>query len=179
MDSDWKRMLTELHIRLFASKLMHMESHWNGMRISSSFWRLYINNRSGAGVEVDGFYYPLKSGRVHIVPAWVSFLAVNKSNPDHYYIHFDVIGFSVALVREVFPRPLLLPRKSLLQDAAKRWMDETSPADERDLASVCRAKALVYLALTEVFCAVVGGGSRPMFPAPVRTTRCRSRARSY
>ena len=66
----------QLFVKLFTAARVSIGSDWNTRDVCSGYWRLYRNNRDGAGVEWACGYYPLRARQVHFIPAWVKFTCV-------------------------------------------------------------------------------------------------------
>lgn len=135
----------ELFIRVFAAKRVVIDEGWNTRNVRSSYWRLYVNKRVGAWVELEDGRYALPPGRVHFIPAWVGFSCHNRRPIEHLYAHFDVVGWTGALVRAVFDAPA-----SVELDAGLRALCEALDFDADGGGAVARelrVKALVQLAL--------------------------------
>ncbi len=97
------------------SEVRKIDQEWDARDVCSSFWRLYVNNRDGAVIHLsNGQHYPLHAKRVYMVPAWVGFTCENVRPLGHFYVHFDLAGLPGALVRQLFPHPIVLPLTRLL-----------------------------------------------------------------
>ena len=140
-------LLDELHIRIFTSRGVHIAADWNTQDVYSNFWRLYVNNRGGAKAILPHGEFALTPNRVHIIPAWVRFSCFNRTPLDHCYIHFDVLGLTANLVRDVFDRPVTLPKSRLLDALQAQWVGDMRAQTPQDLAVLCRVKSLAYSAL--------------------------------
>ena len=75
----------------------------------SSYWRLYINGRDGAGIWTAGRFHPLPAGRVHVVPAYMRFCCHNTRQVQHLYGHFDLLGVAPLLQKQLFAEPTAPP----------------------------------------------------------------------
>jgi hypothetical protein len=136
----------ELHVRVFVAQHLQIGRAWNTRDVYSSFWRLYVNDRAGASVQLADGVYALAPRRVHFIPAWVRFTCHNTRTLNHYYAHFDLVGLPAAVVRDVFDRPATLPRNPALESAVRDWMG-TLRAKKPELAQLCEVKALIYRSL--------------------------------
>lgn len=165
-----------LHIRLVHLGITTIDHGWDVADVRSTYWRLYVNSRSGASVRLaDGSDHALPGGRVQLIPAWVRFSCRNNVPIRHLFAHFDVVGLPGAVVREAFPRPLTLPRETALERASVRLAEllrrQTMPA----AAIRCEAKAVLYRALAVAIAALpaalaarcegLAGRSGPLAPA--------------
>jgi len=140
-------LLDQLHVRVFTSRRLAIGASWNAADVYSSFWRLYVNNRTGAAVMWGGGRFDLSARRIHLVPPWVRFTCVNDVVIKHHYLHFDLIGLPTELVREVFDRPATLPRDAALDALSRQWMAHLKRG-RNDVAGLCLAKSLVYAAIS-------------------------------
>lgn len=143
----YDKLLVEFNLRVFTSQLLRATPRWSGIQIRSSFWRLYVNNRSGGSVTAGGRTHRLRPGRIHLVPAWVSFRTGLDRNLKHFYQHFDPVGLPAPLVQELFPAPLELNADAAGLALLEAWKADLDPAPRRDLAAACRAKALLHWTL--------------------------------
>ncbi len=140
-------MITDLHrsdnlhdqlfVKVFAASRVTMDAGWNTRDVCSGYWRLYLNDRDGAGVEWAGGYYPLRAGRAHFIPAWVKFTCVNRRPVGHFFVHFDLIGLTGVTVQRLFQKPLSVA-------------PFTPPAPE----NIFLVKASVYTALAGLFATI-------------------------
>lgn len=147
---DFDLLLAELPVRVLTSRLMHAKESWSGMTIRSGFWRLYCNARSGGSVVVDNCVYPLRPGRIHIVPAWLQFTTALKQPVEHNYLHFDLVGLPAPLVQELFPRPVTVELSDVGQPLVRAWLADLHAPVQQNLAAAFRAKALTHWALAQV-----------------------------
>ncbi len=131
----------QLFVKLFTAARVSIGSDWNTRDVCSGYWRLYRNNRDGAGVEWACGYYPLRARQVHFIPAWVKFTCVCRQPVEHFYIHFDLIGLTGVTVQRLFQKPLAVPLAA-------------NPPDPQD---IFRVKAFVYAALADLFATIPAG----------------------
>ena len=137
----------QLFVKVFTVARLTIDRTWRSREVCSGYWRLYLNDAAGAGLELaDGSLYPLVPGRVHFVPAGVRFSCRNTRPLRHLYIHFDLIGLTAVTVQRLFTKPLTLPPRPALA-AQARQLDTWS----QGLTTVCQAKALVHASLAELF----------------------------
>ncbi|MCZ7648761.1 MAG: AraC family transcriptional regulator [Planctomycetota bacterium] len=140
----YDRLLSDFNVRLLTSRLLAAGPGWNGLSLRSSFWRLYVNNRSGAGVRVNGKAHPLTPGKVHLVPAWVACQTWLTRKVDHFYMHFDFVGLPAPLVQDLFPEPRALPLDAGGRMLVEDWTADLRPPERRELPAACRALALLH-----------------------------------
>lgn len=72
---------------------------WN-MRLCDPFWRVYLNEQSGAAVLHPGGVHQLVPGRLHLLPAWGEFTArcTGRAGIQHY-LHLDLADWGRGLFR--------------------------------------------------------------------------------
>lgn len=140
-----------LHVRIFMLWHLIIDQKWNHPDVCSSYWRLYVNNRSGASVALHPGEYQITPGKLHLIPAGVRFSCRNTQTVDHFFIHFDVLGLPPPLLHAVFDRPIGLTVDAGTQTMIDTLIKSTKLTREQpgkaDPAALCRAKALVYSAL--------------------------------
>lgn len=140
-----------LFIRLFEANIQQIDQSWSYPRIRSSFGRLYVNNRHGAALELpDGSRYPLTPHRVHLIPAWQTFGCVCQGVVEHLYIHFDLVGMPVSVTRHLLPAPTSLDPPPAISAAVDNVRQSIRNAPTPDPATVCDAKALLYLVIARL-----------------------------
>jgi AraC-like DNA-binding protein len=133
-----------LNVRLIAMDDVDLNERWEASGVRSPFWRLYLNDRKGAVVAVGRKHYPLLKGEPLLIPAWVQFDCWNTMRLRHFFIHFDLAGFSPLVVRKVWNKPVLLGAVDGIAATARR-IGRGIRANRRDSAQlVSEAKSLVY-----------------------------------
>jgi AraC-like DNA-binding protein len=138
-----------IQVRILQTKRVPIWPWWNFPRRRDHFWRFYLNDRSGACIDVQGVRYPLERDRALLVPAGVAFSCHAAPHVQHLYVHFDPFSLPGVLVRRFFPLPIVLPRDPAFTGVA-RMLDEDLNA-QRVQAATCQAKALVFMALGIAF----------------------------
>jgi AraC-like DNA-binding protein len=138
----------DLHIRIFAAKYVELPLRsWNSSNVQDPFWRLYMNNRAGAALELADGVYALEEGRLYLVPAGVRFSCANAATIGHFYVHFDLIGVPRVALRALFGGPLCVPDRAALADDARALSQALSKTHTVGLSEKFRIKALLYGAL--------------------------------
>jgi len=142
-----------LHVRVFMLFHLPLNHLWNARNVCSSYWRLYVNNRSGASVELHPGTYDITPDKLHLIPAGVRFSCHNTQQLNHFYIHFDVLGLPPPLLQAVFDKPVGLafePATRTLVDSLLSDVKLTPDTTPKLYPIVlCRGKALVYTALAQ------------------------------
>jgi len=138
----------DLRVRIFAARYVELRVHtWNSANVQDSFWRLYMNSRAGAWLELADGAYPLEAGRLYFVPAGVRFSCGNAATIDHFYVHFDVIGVPGLALRALFGGPLRVPSRAPLEEEARGLAQALGEGQEVGLIEQFQVKALLYGAL--------------------------------
>src|SRR3954453_23190992 len=107
----------DLGIRIFAAKYVELPARsWNSANVQDPFWRLYMNNRAGAVLELADGSDPLDAERLYLVPEGVRFSCGNSVIVGHFYVHFDVVGVPRVALRALFGGPLRVPERAALAD---------------------------------------------------------------
>ena len=117
--------------------------------LCSPFWRLYVNRREGAELELDGKRMSLRAETVYLLPAGLRFrtrLARGARGVWQDFVHFEVEGFPPALLRRLFPAPVALPKVPEIAAPLAAWRTGLREEAEADLAQHLRALALVHAA---------------------------------
>lgn len=143
-----KNVIDNLHVRLFVATVTTLPAlSWSSQNLLNSYWRFYCNSSEGAFLRLDSHLYPLSANRIYFIPAGVRFGCYNPEAVRHFYIHFDVIGLSAWVQREIFSTLLAVPVNEALQSVARQLSIVVEQEDETNLALQCRLKSLVYQAL--------------------------------
>lgn len=160
-----------LQIEIFVSRRLILgEWPWE-LDLNSAFWRLYVNNRSGASIIYKNKEIPLRPGRIYIVPAWVRFQTrVYRRGPQNF-IHFSFIGLPSTLMRRIFHKPILLPTLGLLRELSHRW--QAGLTRTRNLNDWEWARALVHAAVATMSSRLSTSDQRACFQSLTQTHRMR------
>jgi AraC-like DNA-binding protein len=156
--------LTALQVRLIVSRRERIDSTWNRQVFCSPFWRLYVNNRSGAQIETQRGPWRLTARRPHLLPAWMPFqtrLPDAGTDFRQSFLHFEVPGLPPTLQRRLFDRPLRLDAAGPVGALCRRWLADLD-GDAPPPAAWAWAQALAQAA----FAAALGA------LAPSARTEC-------
>jgi AraC-like DNA-binding protein len=122
-----------------------MEAHtWTSQNVLDTFWRYYFNFRDGAEIQLDSETIVLRDRTPYFVPAGVRFGCDNRQPVEHFFIHFDVLGWAGHQLRELFPAPVELPVHDMLQFSVERLANDVAPQAEPGIISQCRLKSLLW-----------------------------------
>src|SRR5919202_1073682 len=81
--------IEDLQVRMFVARQIELPPNtWTFANVQDSFWRLYMNNRDGAVLELPDGRYALAADQLYFVPAGVRFSCTNTAAVGHFYIHF-------------------------------------------------------------------------------------------
>lgn len=113
-------LINTLNIQILSSYRQTLGQWWH-MSILSPFWRLYVNNRSGAQIDVTGRSLPLLPDQIYLIPAWLPFKTSISRPVVQDYLHFNIPSFAPTLHRRIFSEVIALPADNLLRELAQRW----------------------------------------------------------
>jgi AraC-like DNA-binding protein len=142
-----------LELRLFTCALLPISAlEWSARDVRDGFWRLYVNFRDGAALELPGPSGPswleLEAGGVYLVPSGVRFSCVCTAPLDHFYVHFDVVGWPPSRALGLWNCPFRAPDPGgLLLARVREFVRSLTGLARLDAARRCRLKGLVWDAL--------------------------------
>ncbi len=146
------RWLSSYGFRIHALECEYfkIDHHWDAKDVCSNFWRLYVNNRDSAWLQLDRQKrYVLSAHTLHLVPAWVRFNCHNDRELDHFYIHFELIGLPGAILRQIFSQPIALGSTRRFQSLLKPLRCRPWQRGDDPLAVYCQIQALLYCVFAE------------------------------
>jgi len=138
-----ENLIKKLRIAVLESRTVILGEDWD-LDLCSSFWRLYVNKRSGANLCYRGVQRPLLAGEIWLIPAWVRFQTKRSREVRQDYLHFDVRGLPPVFFRRIFDRPTLLQADPVLIALGRRWREGLE--GKADFAHLCWAAALAQAA---------------------------------
>ncbi len=161
-------LLGSVRLDVIIARGERLSERWN-YDLCSPFWRLYVNRHPGAELELEGRRMSLRAGRVYLLPAGLRFRTRVGGGVDHVwqdYIHFEVGGFPPALLRKLFPAPIVLPAAPEIDALLTAWRGGLGAdgASVSDLAQRLRALALVHAAFA-LACAQASAAGRAAWAA--------------
>jgi len=147
----------DLHDRLEVALLRVGALHlgragaWRYDDLAAPYWRLYCNRQDGARIHTrHRGPMPLMAQRRYLIPPWVHFASEGAAGVDHIYCHFDCLGLSGVLLRELFPQPVALRRDAAAEAALITTGDALAQRRSVGLDLACAFKAAVFTALGEL-----------------------------
>jgi AraC-like DNA-binding protein len=145
-------VVDQMHLRLFAAKVVAIKAgDWNTQNVCDPFWRLYLNERDGASLELENRSVPLHAGALYIVPEGVHFSCANSLDVKHFFIHFDLVGVPRPILQQLFGAPLEIDKTSDLVHEASLLRTHMETTDDFSISLQCRAKALLFGCLGHIF----------------------------
>jgi AraC-like DNA-binding protein len=102
-------MQQELGLEILECETRYMEDYWHFRDLSAPFWRLYLNDRPGAYVVMDGVRTELVPEHFVLIPPDMPFAGEQSAPVNHFFLHFIVRPVHSARPRmyEFDCRPLL------------------------------------------------------------------------
>ena len=131
---------------------------WNHLNLTSPFWRLYLNKNDGARIRIHQEWLPLHANYLYLIPAWVGYTTATEPDVDHIFIHFDLAGPPAPVLRELFPRPLVMEaepdRVRRLIEIGDRLASGERPGPDmilgaRSIVDACLSEAITLLPASE------------------------------
>lgn len=137
-----------VQVRILVSRRARIDDNWN-LDLRSPYWRLYVNNQSGAFLEQDGEVFSMEGGETWLIPAWVRFRTGVKGIVIQDYLHFEVGGLPVRAVQRLFPGVLRCHSSGTLRALVQRWQKAIEAPE--DCSHFQWAAALIHAALAGYF----------------------------
>lgn len=135
--------------------------------LCSPFWRLYVNREAGAELEIEGRRISLLPETIYLLPAGLRFttrLARGVKSVWQDYLHFEVAGFPPALLRRMFPAPVMLPKNPELLATLASWRESFTDRSGEELVRRLRSLALVHSAFA-LGCSLASSEGRAVWAA--------------
>lgn len=147
LEASSDELFRQIHIDVTTSRRVTLGENGEPWEFSliSPFWRLYVNDTSGAAISYSGKNMELQPNRAYVIPAWVRFETSVISTVTQDYLHFYLIGFPSSLQRRIFDCPAMLPIDPLLCGLARRWRARLN--EKPDLSGLEWARSLLHAAL--------------------------------
>lgn len=148
---DWplpgQNLTDGFHVRVFVANATTIGRWWRRESVQRHYWRLYRNDRDGARLFMAGKSYPLRGGRLYVIPTGFPFGYRTTRRVNHFWVHFDVVGLPGVVMRELFGGPLCLPPSRALENAVDRLEAELQSGQSLDPVRQCRVKSIIYQGL--------------------------------
>jgi AraC-like DNA-binding protein len=150
-----------LYIRLFSAGYLQVGDWWRDTDLLRGFWRLYLNEQTGASLSFGRKHFEMPAGALVLVPAGLEF-DIRLSQPiNQLFALFEFLGWPPDAAREILPGPIALPHDDLLTALAGELCDELGGAKgPLQPSSSSRMKALVHLSIAAVLATVPADRAR-------------------
>lgn len=140
-------MTESTHVHLFALRWHPISPEaWSLRETQTRFWRLYWNLQDGAYLRWNDTVIPLRKNRFYFIPAGLALEADSQCDVLQLYAHFDVLGLSTPLQRELFSQPFLLPEE--LCEEGQKLAASLPEEGEAPLSLRWRAQSAIYRGLS-------------------------------
>ena len=114
-------ILQATHLRLLLTKRMQVNpQNWH-YPLGCPFWRIYVNNKPGAFIDLDGKRLLLRPDRVVCIPAWLAYHTGSDAEVQHDYVHFEWTGIAPGWLRRCIPAPVELTLDEPLLSLCRQW----------------------------------------------------------
>ncbi len=135
-------MLEEIYIRIHTCKQAVIDDRWYYSDMLCTFWRFYINNADGAVIKAGGQTFNLEKDKMYLVPAWLRVSLANDRPVKHFYVHFDLLGLTGFLCRNLFPMPMALGDAEF--EKFSDMLRQTESGSLSRFILECRIKSIIY-----------------------------------
>jgi len=135
-------MLEEIYIRIHICNKTVIDHRWNYPDMLCTFWRFYINDADGAVIKAGGQTFSLEKGKMYLVPAWLRVSLANDRPVQHFYVHFDLLGLTGFLCRNLFPLPMELGSGDF--EKFSDMLRQTESGSLSRFILECRIKSIIY-----------------------------------
>ncbi len=135
-------MLEEIYIRIHICKETIIDHRWIYPDMLCTFWRFYINNADGAVIKAAGQTFNLQKDKMYLVPAWLNVSLANDKPVRHFYVHFDLLGLTGFLCRNLFPMPMELGTADFKKFSG--MLEQTESGSLGRFILECRIKSTIY-----------------------------------
>jgi len=140
-----------LYVRLLSAGYVEAGNWWKETDVLRGFWRLYLNEQAGVGLNVGGKRFAMPAGAIVLVPPHLEFDIELKHPVRQLFLLFEFLGWPPDVIREVLPGPETLPEDELLALLSQQLRRDLS-ADTGPLSppTTSRLKALIHLSVAAV-----------------------------
>ncbi len=136
----------EIHILHSSCLTITPGVEWRGQNLSSPYWRLYWNDKRGAGVVLARGVEPLDPKNLYLIPPNTPYRGKLARPVQHVFIHFLFDLDYQGPADTILPLPVSRESLSLLRLLRQPTAAEAGDSPKRWLA----AQTLVYAALTQL-----------------------------
>jgi len=142
-----EKLMSSSRVQVLVSQRQLIGREWH-LDLCSPFWRLYVNNRSGAFLHHEGRSLPITAGVPWIIPAWMRFQTSQQRPVVQDFIHFQVSGPSSLSLGRTIRAPASLRNDKTFAVLIGRWREGL---DRADFSHLCWASATAYASLAAAF----------------------------
>ncbi len=142
-------MKKDIYVRILTCNNVEIDRSWNFPDMLCTYWRLYLNSDEGAFLKFEDAQYPLRKGRIYLIPPWQTISLYNKTLLRHFYAHFDIIGLTEFMCGKLFPP--IMEFESLKFEALKDLAEKYQKGEFENFTIACRLKSLIYGLLGDYF----------------------------
>lgn len=146
--SSAEEILQQSRIHLLAVQRKTLQVSVWSYSLCSPFWRIYVNERSGAFLTYEGGRLEIPAGACCLIPAWTAFETGLRRSVTQNFAHFTWMGFSSVMLRRIFSGPILLRRDDLVQLLIARWRARLATGELLNLEDFSLTYSLIYAALS-------------------------------
>lgn len=114
-------ILRATHLRLLLTNRLQVTPRNWSYPLGCPFWRIYVNNKPGAYIELAGQKIRLRPGKVLCIPAWLAFHTGSDAEVQHDYVHFEWSGIAPGWLLRCIPAPVELPLDGTLLPLCRQW----------------------------------------------------------
>lgn len=135
----------QLPLRLTHAGCEAVPMRYDGVTLRNDYWRAYIVDRAGLGLESGSATLAYPAQAVTVIPGWTKFTFRARPGVWHAYIHFTTPSLPPGLVAELFPAPFTLRDPILL--AGLRRLGRALSHDQATALAGQEAVGLAHLVL--------------------------------
>jgi len=133
-----------LQVNVLQTALMKMDAGWGNRTFLNGFWRIYVNDRHGAGAERAGKTLWFAPDRLYVIPAWMRWETRFRRPLSHYYIHFDLVGLHQSLLEQLFDQVYQFEPSGAWEGCIRQWQQHLRETGDDRLRLLCDAQSVVH-----------------------------------
>lgn len=135
-------------VQLLESRRMDLDrAGWN-LDLCSPFWRIYVNQRSGAYLEHEGKRNSIRGNELWVIPEWVRFQTGLNRPVVQDYLHFTFAGLPTFLLRQHFTHPTRIRPTESIRLLIAQWRQTIDLIGSP--AHLCSAGALAHAIMAQL-----------------------------
>jgi AraC-like DNA-binding protein len=142
-----EKLMRRSRVQVLVSQRLPIGREWH-FDLCSPFWRLYVNDRSGAFLHHEGRSQPIAAGVPWVIPAWMRFQTSLQRPITQDFIHFQVSGLPSRSLEHTIRTPVCLRNDKTLAVLIERWREGLG---RTDFSHFCWATATAHAALAATF----------------------------